>query len=133
MEVNKMFNSTGYVKTLFDAEAFLRDTENQYRLVSQRPFTDSNGKVGRKGTVATLMIMHDHADHGVDKATGRRRDNNVFQTFDVTILTGETILPVEKGEIISLTGYRPDCSYVIDYSVILRFDGYEKAETKEGK
>ncbi len=128
-----MFNSMSYVRTSFDANAFLEDTENEFRLVSQRPFTDSNGKIGKQGVVATLMIIHDHADHGIDRATGRKRDNNVFQTFDVTILTGETVLPVEKGEVISLQGYRPDCSYVIDYSVILRFDGYEKANEKDAK
>lgn len=113
-----------YTRTLFEVDKFLKATGNIYQLVSQRPFS-SKKNPDEKGVLVTLLITHDEADYGVDK-NGNKRDNNVLNTFDVTILCGETSLPIRKGEKVSLGNYLPDKSYVIGFDLILRFDSIRK-------
>lgn len=119
-----------FTKNTFLAKEFLEATGNAYRVVSQAPYMDKKGNVGTRGTTLTLMILQDSTDYGVDKNTGEQRDNNVFETFDVTILNGETHLDLKKGDNIALKDFDPDHSYVMDYSLILRFKGYVKLEGK---
>lgn len=78
------------------------------------------------GTNVTLLITHDDMDYGVDK-NGHKRENNVLNTFDVTILNGQTTLPFKKGEKVSLGKFIPEKSYVIGFDVLLRFADIKKA------
>ena len=118
-------NSWVFTSTKFEAVKFLEATGNVYQLVSQRPFC-SKKNPDEKGVLVTLLITHDDTDYGVDKQ-GKKRDNNVLNTFDVTILCGETSLPLRKGEKVSLGNYLPEKSYVIGFDLILRFDSIRKA------
>ena len=74
----------------------------------------------------TLLITHDDMNYGVDK-NGRKRENNILNTFDVTILNGKTELPFKKGDKVSLAGFIPEKSYVIGFDLILRFSDIRKA------
>ena len=76
-----LLNSWFYTKTLFDAGLFLKVTGNEFLFVSQKPY-QSKKNPEDKGFTATLSIMHDSADYGVDK-NGNKRDNNVLNTFAV--------------------------------------------------
>ncbi len=118
-------NPWAYTRTEFEAQKFLDATGNLYQLVSQRPYC-SKKNPDEKGVLATLLITHDDMDYGVDK-NGNKRDNNVLNTFDVTILNGETSIPFRKGEKVSLGNYLPEKSYVIGFDLILRFDSIRKA------
>ena len=89
-------NSWVYTQTQFDAEKFLKATQNIFLLVSAKPY-QSKKDPDDKGTTLTLSIMHDDMDYGVDKKTGKKRDNNVLNTFDVTILNGKTEVPFKRA------------------------------------
>lgn len=118
-------NSWVFTSTKFEAAKFLKATGNVYQLVSQRPFC-SKKNPDEKGVLVTLLITHDDTDYGVDKQ-GKKRDNNVLNTFDVTILNGESSIPFRKGEKVSLGNYLPEKSYVIGFDLILRFDSVKRA------
>lgn len=118
-------NSWVYTQTQFDAETFLKATRNIFLFVSAKPY-QSKKIPEDNGTTLTLSIMHDDMDYGVDKKTGQKRDNNVLNTFDVTILNGKSEVPFKKGDKVSLTGFIPDKSYVIGFDVLLRFRDVKK-------
>ena len=125
-----LINSFIYTKTIFQMDEFMKNTGGKFRVVSQAPYLDKNGKIGKKGINLTLMILQDSGDYGVDKNTGRKRDTNALNTFDVTILTGNTYAEdLHKGDFIELVGYDPEHSYVVDRDCILRFNGYKKLNT----
>ena len=71
-------------------------------------------------------------DYGVDK-NGRKRDNNVLNTFEVTVLNGQSEVPFKKGEKVSLVGFIPEKSYVIGFDLLLRFRDVKKAGDLNGK
>ena len=114
-----------YTQTQFDAEKFLKVTGNSYQFVSAKPY-QSKKNPEDKGTTLTLLITHDSMDYGVDK-NGRKRDNNVLNTFDVAILNGKSEVPFKKGDKVSLVGFIPEKSYVIGFDVLLRFRDIKKA------
>lgn len=118
-------NSWVYTQTLFKAEEFKKNTRNEYQFVSQRPY-ESKKDANEKGVSVTLLIIHDDHDYGKDKS-GNKRDTNVLNTFDVTILNGETSMPFTKGEKLALGQYLPDKSFIIGFDLILRFDSIRKA------
>lgn len=124
-------NSWYFVKNIVDGQKMLDCFENKFRLVAQRPYEDKKG-VLPSGVTVTLMVLKDSADYGVDKKTGRERDNNIYQTFDATILNGTQELPSEftKGKIVRLVNFREDCSYSIGFDLLLRFDDIELVEVK---
>ena len=124
-------NSWVYTHTSFDAEAFLKATGNAFLLVSQKPY-QSKKNPEDKGTTLTLSILHDSMDYGVDK-NGHKRDNNVLNTFDATILNGQSEVPFKKGEKVSLAGFIAEKSYVIGFDVLLRFREVRKAGEPNGK
>ena len=127
-------NSFKYTKTVFLIKDFMSNTGNKYRVVSQSPYLDKNKKIGKQGVNLTLMILEDSGDYGVDKTTGRKRDTNQFNTFDVTVLTGNTYAEdLAKGDIISLLDYDAEHSFVVDMNCILRFNGYRKLNTGNNK
>lgn len=118
-------HSWKYTRTVFDHEGFLKATRNLFQVVSQKPF-QSKKNPEDKGTMLTLLITHDDMNYGVDK-NGRKRENNILNTFDVTILNGKTELPFKKGDKVSLAGFIPEKSYVIGFDLILRFSDIRKA------
>lgn len=118
-------NSWFFTKTLFDAGLFLKVTGNEFMFVSAKPY-QSKKNPEDKGTTLTLSIIHDNADYGVDK-NGHKRDNNVLNTFEVTILNGQPEVPLKKGEKVSLVGFIPEKSYVIGFDLLLRFKDVRKA------
>lgn len=118
-------HSWAYTHTSFDAEKFLKAARNEFQLVSQRPY-QSKKNPEEKGVSVILLIVHDDNDYGMDK-NGNKRENNVLNTFDVTILNGETSIPFRKGEKVSLGNFLPKKSYVIGFDLILRFDSIRKA------
>lgn len=119
-------NAWVYTQTRFDAEKFLKKTHNIFIFVSAKPY-QSKKIPEDNGTTLTLSIMHDDMDYGVDKNTGKKRDNNVLNTFDVTILNGKSEVPFKKGDKVSLVGFIPEKSYVIGFDVLLRFRDVKKA------
>lgn len=121
-------NAWKYSETRFNAENFLKMTRNIYQFVGQKSFA-SKKHPEDKGVTVTLLILHDDMDYGVDK-NGNKRDNNVLNTFDVTILNGQDTVPFRKGDKVSLGGFIADKSYVIGYDVLLRFAEIRKAVTQ---
>lgn len=121
-----ILNSWVYTQTTFDAEKFLKATRNTFLFVSAKPY-QSKKNPDDKGFTCTLSIIHDDMDYGVDKNTGQKRDNNVLNTFDVTILNGKSEAPFKKGDKVSLAGFIPEKSYVIGFDVLLRFRDIKKA------
>lgn len=121
-------NTWKFTKTVVLGDEFTEATGNRYMVVSQAPFLDKNGKIGIQGTTLSLMVLEDSTDYGVDRSTGEPRDTNKFETFDVTILNGETHLPIIKGDYISLEGFDLEHSYAMNYSLVMRFLDYKKID-----
>jgi len=124
-------NSWVYTQTTFNAEDFLKATRNVYQFVSQKPF-QSKKNPEDKGVTVTLLVIHDDKDYGTDK-NGRKRENNVLNTFEVTILNGKAELPFKKGEKVALVGFLPEKSFVIGFDVLLRFTDIQKAGDSNAK
>lgn len=124
-------NSWVFTQTLFNAESFLKATRNIFQFVSCKPY-QSKKNPNEKGVTLTLLVIHDDKDYGVDK-NGRKRDNNVLNTFDVTILNGQSEVPFKKGDKVSLVGFMPDKSYVIGFDLLLRFRDVKKVVDSNGK
>ena len=124
-------NSWVYTQTQLDVKKFLEAMGNEFQFVSQKPY-QSKKNPDDKGVTLTLLIIHDSMDYGVDKS-GRKLDNNVLNTFDVTILNGQSEVPFKKGEKVSLVGFIPEKSYVIGFDLLLRFRDVKKVEVSNGK
>lgn len=117
-------HSWKYTQSTIDIDALLKATRNIFKFVGQKPF-QSKKNPEDKGVIATLLVVYDDMDYGVDK-NGNKRDNNVLNTFDVTILNGETVLPLRKGEKVSLGKFIPEKSFAIGFDLLLRFDSIRK-------
>lgn len=126
-----ILNSWVYTQTMFDAGLFLKVTENEFLFVAQKSY-QSKKEPNDKGVTLTLSIIHDNMDYGIDK-NGNKRENNLLNTFDVTILNGLSEVPFKKGDKVSLIGYIPEKSYVIGFDTILRFKDVKKAGDSNGK
>lgn len=122
-------NAWVFTETKFKAEEFLKNTGNMYRLVSQRPYVSKKDS-DEKGITLTLSITKDDTDYGLDKKTGIKRDNNILNTFDVTILNGKEHITVHKGEYVRLIDFIQEKSFVIGFDLILRFRDVEKINVK---
>ena len=123
-----MLSVSPYVRTVIDWNSMDKDWGGSYIFVSQRPYKGKPEAGLAPGATVTLQIMQDAHDHGVDKA-GRPRDNNALETFSATIVGCTYPLPLAKGDKVKLSGFLPDASYYIDYSLILRFSAIEKVQT----
>src|SRR5699024_4330738 len=123
-------NAWVFTETNFKADEFLENTNNSYRLVSQRPYV-SKKDPEEKGITLTLLITHDITDYGKDKKTGHTRDNNTLNTFDVTVLNGKQSIDVQKGEYVKLIGFIKEKYFVIGFDLILRFQDVEKINVKK--
>jgi len=123
-------NAWVFTETNFRSEEFLNNTGNIFRLVSQRPYV-SKKNPDEKGVTLNLQITKDDTDYGVDKKTGIKRDNNILNTFEVTILNGKEHLEIQKGEYLRLVDYIPEKSFVIRFDLILRFKDVEKVNVQK--
>lgn len=123
-------NAWVFTETNFKADEFLTNTHNLYRLVSQRPYI-SKKDPNESGVTLTLSITKDETEYGVDKKSGLKRDNNVLNTFDVTVLNNKTSIEVQKGEYVKLINFIPEKSFVIEFDLILRFEDVEKVNVNK--
>ncbi|GAB3067216.1 hypothetical protein ACFOU0_00360 [Salinicoccus sesuvii] len=123
-------NAWVFTETKFKADEFLTNTNNLYRLVTQRPYI-SKKDPNESGVTLTLSITKDITDYGVDKKSGLKRDNNVLNTFDVTVLNNKTSIEVQKGEYVQLINFIPEKSFVIEFDLILRFEDVEKVNVNK--
>jgi len=123
-------NAWVFTETNFKADEFLENTNNSYRLVSQRPYV-SKKDPEEKGVTLTLQITQDSTDYGKDKKTGHTRDDNTLNTFDVTALNNKDFIEVQKGEYVKLIGFIKEKSFVIGFDLILRFRDVEKINVKK--
>lgn len=121
-------NGYRYVKSVFDMDKMLKDFGNQFRLVSQKPYKGKPEKGLAAGTTVTLQITRDNSAPIIDKATGKPKDNNVFETFDATIIGATYPLPLAKGDYVALGNFLADVSYYIDFNFILRFGAIKKLQ-----
>lgn len=122
-------NAWVFTETRFKDEVFLKNTHNLYKLVSQKPYTNKKNS-DEKGVILTLSIVKDDTQYGPDKKTGIERDNNVFNTFDVTVLNGVDRIDVQKGEYVRLIDFDHEKSFIIGFDLILRFRNVEKVNVK---
>lgn len=113
-----LINTWYFTRTIIQWEKIEAATHNQYRVVTSRPYKGNEAKGLPAGLNVTLQVLVDDFDYGVDKL-GIERENNVFATFDATILgyTGT----VKKGDLVSLHDFDENNSFVLDYNMILRF------------
>ena len=121
-----MNNTWFYTETRFKAEQFKKATGNCYKVVSVNDYADKKGKLG-EGLRLRLLILKDSADYGVNKATGKKNDNNVDENFDVTILSRD-VVPT-KGDYVSLGEFNDENSFVIKFDLILRFNSCQIVKT----
>lgn len=116
-----LINTWEFTHTVVNGDAILEATRNEYRVVSVRQYVDKKGKL-KDGYTLTLMVLYDDHDYGVDK-NGVPRENNVFQTFDVTVFSRAH--DVHKGDYVRLIDFDEEHSYAINFDLILRFRDYE--------
>lgn len=110
-------NTYVYTETKINIEKLLKAFRNQFRVVTSRLYEDKKGNLP-DGYVYTLLVLHDDLDYGVDKQ-GKPRDNNQYQTFDVTVLSRDHV--AKKGDTVQLIGYDSEHSYAIGFDLLLRF------------
>jgi len=113
-----------YQTTRVLGDNFLKDTGNEYRVVTQRPYKDKKNKLP-DGILLTLQITKDLNQY----ANGE--DDMTLGTFDAYVLCGTHDKGLKKGDLISLHDFKEDVSYYIDYNYILRFGDVKKL-TKSG-
>lgn len=118
-----------YAKTIFRDKDFLKDTRNRFKVVSVSPYSDKKGKLPN-GQRLTLKILEDDGTPPTDK-NGNPQDNLVDENFDVTVLSCDPM--VRKGDYIALENFDQEHSYVINYSVILRFKGLRVLQPQQPK
>ena len=114
-------NAYRYVENRVKGEAMLKDFGNEFVFVSQRAYKGKPEAGLKPGATIVLQITQDLAEPVIDKETGLAKDNNVLNTFEVTIPSVDFPLSFVKGDRVSLGGFMPDHSYYINFSFILRF------------
>ena len=112
-----LINTWFFTKTIINWDAIAQATHNQYRVVSCRPYVDKK-QILPEGITLTLQVLYDDFDYGNDKQ-GVPRENNIFQTFDVTVLNKNH--NIKKGDYISLIGFDAEHSFAIGFDMLLRF------------
>lgn len=118
-----------FTRTVILADKFLDGTGNRYKVVSVRPYSDKKG-VLPDGYVLTLKVLHDAIDYGFDK-DGNKRENNIDQNFDATVLSKHT--PLQKGDYVALKDFDSEHSFAIGFDLILRFKDYEKLDAAKNE
>lgn len=126
-------NGFQYVQTNILMDKFLADTGNRYRFVGQRAYKGKPEAGLAAGTTVTLQILEDTSEPIVNKKTGIEADNNLYETFDATIIGLAYPAPFKKGDIVRLDGFMAEASYFLDFSFILRFRTIEKIAPPSAK
>lgn len=116
-------NTFIFTKTIINGEELKKNFGNEFLFVSRRPYSDKKG-VLPNGFQATLQVLKDSNDYGVDK-NGNVRDNNLLETFEVTILDGTDGTQFSKGQKVKLGKFNSDASFAIGFDLIMRFDSME--------
>lgn len=124
-----MFKAQRYVHQVIDAQQMLTDFGNTFMVVSSKLFKGKTEKGLGAGTTFTLQVMKDDSAPRYDKE-GRLQDNNLFESFDVTIPGLTYPSDIQKGDKVRLGNFMPEVSYYIDFKLILRFDGISKLQSK---
>lgn len=114
-------NTNRYTKVVIDWNLMNGDFGGVFRIVSQRPYKGKPEAGLAPGVTFTLQVVEDKAPPIIDKATGQPRENNVFETFEATVVGQEYPAPFRKGDYVELDGFMPEASFYIDFSLILRF------------
>lgn len=112
-----LVNNWLFTKTLVDWPTMEKSFRNRFKVIDKRKFIDKKG-VLPEGTNVQLMVLFDDFDYGVDK-DGNPRSNNVYQSFNATILKP---VDVSKGDVVELHGFLPDYSFAINFDMVLRFE-----------
>ena len=112
-----LVNTWCFTKTSFNWGKFVQATHNKYKVVGSRPYTDKKG-VLPDGVTLTIQVIHDDFDYGVNKS-GKPRENNELQNFDVTILNSKVV--AKKGDIVELSGFDEEHSTVVNFDIYLKF------------
>lgn len=123
-----MINATKYTKIMILADDMLRDFGNRFVVVASRAYKGKEDDGIPAGSTFTLQVLEDHAAPIIDKKTNMPMDNNVYQTFDVTIPGLKYPSGLVKGDIVSLGKFLPEISYYINYNLILRFGEIKKIQ-----
>lgn len=124
-----MFRGSKYVKQVIDAQQMLADFGNAFMVVSSKPFKGKPEKGLAAGSTFTLQVMKDDSVPVYDKE-GNKQDNNLFESFDVTIPGLTYPSDIQKGDKVRLGNFMPEVSYYIEFKLILRFDGITKLQSK---
>lgn len=124
-----MFRGSKYVHQVIDAKQMLEDFGNTFMVVSGKPFKGKPEKGLEAGSTFTLQVMKDDSAPTYNKQ-GELLDNNLFETFEVTIPGMPYPSDIRKGDKVRLGNFMPEVSYYIEYKLILRFDGISKLQAK---
>lgn len=124
-----MFRGSKYVKQVIDAKQMLADFGNTFMVVSGKPFKGKPESGLAAGSSFTLQVMKDDSAPTYNKQ-GELIENNLFETFDVTIPGLSYPSDIKKGDKVRLGNFMPEVSYYIDFKLILRFDGITKLQSK---
>ena len=124
-----MFKGHRYVKQVIDANQMLADFGNTFMVVSSKASKGKPESGLPAGTTFTLQVMKDDSAPRYDKE-GKLQDNNLFESFDVTIPGLSYPSDITKGDKVRLGNFMPEVSYYIDFKLILRFDGITKLQSK---
>ena len=112
-----LINSFIFTRTLVDGAQIVKNFGNNFVFAASRPYVDKKG-ILPNGFTATLQVTQDSTDYGLDKL-GNPRENNVLQTFDVTVLDGSDGKHFKKGDHVKLKGFRQDVSYAVGFDLLL--------------
>ncbi len=121
-----------YVRTVIDIQKMMKDFGNIFRVVSQRRYCGKPEKGIPAGVTFTVQVVEDHSEPIIDKKTGMEKDNNVFETFEVTVIGCDFPSAFKKGDYICFDEFCPEWSYYLDFSFILRFKKVSKVQPPQG-
>ena len=112
---------SNYQETRVLGDKFVKDTGNEYRVVTQRPYKDKKNKLP-DGILLTLQITKDLNQYKYGE------DDMTMGTFDAYVLCGTHDIGLKKGDLVSLHEFKEDISYYINYNYILRFGDVKKIQ-----
>lgn len=126
-------NVSRYTKVVIDWGLMSSDFDGVFRVVSQRPYKGKPEAGLAPGTTFTLQVVEDKAPPVIDKTTGKPKENNVFETFEATVVGQEYPAPFRKGDYVELDGFMPEASFYIDFNLILRFQAIQATSAPKGE
>lgn len=125
-------NVRRYTKVVIDWGQMNTDFGGAFRVVSQRAYKGKPEAGLASGVTFTLQVVEDKAPPVIDKGTGQPMENNVFETFEATVVGQKYPAPFRKGDYVELDGFMPEASFYIDFSLILRFQSIKATNSPKG-